>query len=175
MEGTNSVVGVTRSPRLSPLGSEFNDFLFAPVCEARDETPLSVISALARLDLDPWEEAAALAGLAREPAAQRLASLLVRLPDGPSARPDPGTISARLVALLPRPPKTEAPSLGISFHPGSLNGSQLATAILMICLAAFLTVLVLMTSHGQTTQADSARLGEVSGISAQTPTPNSGP
>jgi hypothetical protein len=45
----------------------------------------------------------------------------------------------------------------------------------MICLAAFLTVLVLMTSHGQTTQADSARLGEVSGISAQTPTPNSGP
>jgi len=173
MEGTSSVVGVTR-PRLSPLGSEFNDFLFAPVCEERDETPLSVISALARLDLDPWEEAAALAGLAREPAARRLASLLAKLPYGPSARPDPGTISARLVALLPQRSKSEALSPGIFLRPGPLNGSQLAAATCMIVLAAFLTTLVFMTSSGQTTQADSARPGEVSGISAQTPTPNSG-
>ena len=174
MEGTNSAVGVTRSPRLSTLGSEFNDFLFAPVCEERDETPLSVISALARLDLDPWEEAAALAGLAREPAAQRLASLLAKLPYGPSVRPDPGTTSARLVALLPRRPESEARS-GIFFHPGPLKGSQLAAPIWMIYLAASLAAFVLMTSHGQTTQADSARPAEVSGISAQTPTPNSSP
>ena len=173
MEATNGAVGVTR-PRLSPLGSEFNDFLFAPVCEEREDTPLSVISVLARLDLDPWEEAAALAGLAREPAAQRLASLLAKLPSGPSVRPDPGTTSARLVSLLPRRPKSEAPSRGLFFRPGALNGSQLATAIWMVVLAAFLSAFVLMTSHGQTTQAGSARPGEVSGISAQTPTPNSG-
>jgi hypothetical protein len=31
-----------------------------------------------------------------------LASLIAKLPDGPSARPDPATIATRLIALLPR-------------------------------------------------------------------------
>lgn len=47
-------------PTLSPA---FNDFLYATVCEERNEMPLSLISALARLDLDPWTEAADLAGM----------------------------------------------------------------------------------------------------------------
>jgi hypothetical protein len=33
-------------------------FLYAPVCDQRNGTPLTVISALARLNKDPWEEAA---------------------------------------------------------------------------------------------------------------------
>jgi hypothetical protein len=164
MQGTNSLLGGSRSPRLSPLGSEFNVFLFAPVCEEKGETPVSVISALARLDLDPWEEAAALARLAPEPAARRLAYLLAKLPHG--VRPDPGAISASLVALLPRRPKSEA-----AFHPGPLSGSQIASAICMICLAAFLTTLLFMTSLGQPVHAHAC---QVSGMSVQTPAPRSG-
>src|SRR5579872_5465656 len=64
---------------------------------------LSVLSALARLDVDPWQEAAELARLSRENATQRLASLIAAaLPEKPSVHLDPGSISARLIAFLPR-------------------------------------------------------------------------
>ena len=49
------------TPSISVLGSEFDDFLFAPIGDDRNDMPLSVLSALARLDVDPWEEAAELA------------------------------------------------------------------------------------------------------------------
>jgi hypothetical protein len=86
---------------MSPLGSEFDNFLFAPIGEDRNGT-LSVVSALARLDVDPWQEAGELAQLPWETATQRLASLIAALPDGPSAHPDPGAVATRLIALLPR-------------------------------------------------------------------------
>jgi hypothetical protein len=60
----------------SQLGSQFNDFLFASVGEDGNENFLSVLSALARLDIDPWEEAAALARLTRESAIERLTSII---------------------------------------------------------------------------------------------------
>src|SRR5271156_2665800 len=86
-----------RSPGF--LGPEFNDFLFAPIGADRNGGYLSVVSALARLDLDPWAEAAKLAKLPVEIATQKLSSLLQEVP---LARQDPGQIAARLVALLPR-------------------------------------------------------------------------
>lgn len=93
---------MTHSASASFLGSEFNDFLFAPIGEERNGMLLSVLSALARLDVDPWQEAAELARLPGEAATERLASMIAALPDGPSAPSDPRTIAARLVALLPR-------------------------------------------------------------------------
>ena len=94
---------MTNSASISRLGSEFDDFLFAPIGEDRNGMLLSVLSALARLDIDPWQEAAKLAGLPGETATQRLASLIAELPDEPAAHPDPATIAARLIALLPHP------------------------------------------------------------------------
>ncbi|MGO9740546.1 MAG: hypothetical protein ACLPN5_03340 [Roseiarcus sp.] len=39
---------------LTPLlGREFDDFLFAPIGEDRNGTTLSVLSALARMEVDP--------------------------------------------------------------------------------------------------------------------------
>jgi hypothetical protein len=61
-----------------------------------------VLSALARLDVDPRQEAANLAQLPGGPAIERLALLLAVLPGRISANPDPRTIAARLIALLPR-------------------------------------------------------------------------
>jgi hypothetical protein len=75
------------------LGSEFDVFLFAPIGEDRNGMLLSVLSALARLHVDPWQEAAKLARLPREAATQRLASLIAALPDGPSAHLDPGALA----------------------------------------------------------------------------------
>ena len=123
------MVVMTGSVWATSLGSEFDDFLFAPIVEESNGMMLSVISALARLDLDPWQEANNLAGLSGETATKRLASLLIAaLPDGPSARRDPETIAARLTALLPR----RAASV---FRIANLTLSVVPTAISI--LAAF--------------------------------------
>src|SRR5665213_2233484 len=89
----------------SPLvGSEFDDFLFAPIGEDQNGTLVSVLSGLARSDVDPWLEAAKLAQLPGEAATKELAALIDALPDRAASYPDPRTIAARLIALLPRPP-----------------------------------------------------------------------
>jgi hypothetical protein len=83
--------------------TDFDDFLFAPIVEERSGTVLSVISALARLDLDPWQEAIDLDALPGDSATKRMASLLIAvLPDGPSTNLDPMLTAARLTAFLPR-------------------------------------------------------------------------
>jgi hypothetical protein len=92
---------VVYSMSISQIRSEFDEFLYAPIDEGSNGTLLSVLSALARLDFDPWQEAANLARMSRESATQRLASLILALPGGPLAHLDARTISARLIALLP--------------------------------------------------------------------------
>jgi hypothetical protein len=88
-------------PSSTALNPAFNDFLFATVCEDHNEAPLSVVSALARLDLDPWIEAAELSRLPADRAALRLTSLLTGVANLPASAPDRATVAARLVALLP--------------------------------------------------------------------------
>jgi hypothetical protein len=70
------------------LGSEYDSFLTSPLWLDRNNSPLSVMSALARLDLDPWSEAAALATLSKAAAVTRLSALLGPLPGAPSTKPD---------------------------------------------------------------------------------------
>ena len=60
--------------------SEFDSFLFAPVGEEKNGMLLSVLSALARLDVDPWQEAATLTKMPAQDATLRLTSLLSSLP-----------------------------------------------------------------------------------------------
>ncbi len=88
---------------LSPLiGPEFDEFLCAPIGEDRNGTTLSVLSALARLDVDPWQEAARLARMPREAAAVRLTSLIDALPGEPASAMPLQASGADLVALLPK-------------------------------------------------------------------------
>ncbi len=79
----------------------FNDFLYAPVDAGVNGNPLSVLSAFARLGIDPWKEAAELAGMPKENAQRRLAGLLERLPSRPWVHADSGAIAHRLLQLLP--------------------------------------------------------------------------
>ena len=52
------------------LGSEFEKFLYAAVGEDHNGMPLTVLSALARVDVDPWEEAAKLMQLPKDAGAE---------------------------------------------------------------------------------------------------------
>ncbi|MGA9367188.1 MAG: hypothetical protein WBV35_07005, partial [Steroidobacteraceae bacterium] len=72
--------------------SKFEGFLLASIGEDGNDSgmQLSVLSALARQNLDPWEEAASLSSLPSEMATQRLTSLIAALPQGRSTRPQPG-------------------------------------------------------------------------------------
>ena len=89
------------------LKSDFDDFLFASIGEDSTGAPVSLLTALARLDVDAWEEAASLARMSRESATQRLAKLLESLPNSPASA-EPATIAARLVTLLHRKPAPTA-------------------------------------------------------------------
>jgi len=87
--------------RFSLLHSDLNDFLFASVGEEQNGVTLSVVSALTRLGVDPWEEAARLTPLPKARAAEALAKLIARLPIRRTLSSDDLAISQRLVALLP--------------------------------------------------------------------------
>jgi hypothetical protein len=94
-------VEATLPPAFSLLKSEFNDFLFAAIGEEDNHAALTVLSALARLGVDPWQESALLAELPKDAATQRLTSVIAGLPNGSWAPSESGAIAARLVALLP--------------------------------------------------------------------------
>ena len=89
------------------LRSEFNDFLFAPVGNDEDHRTLSVLSALTRAGLDPWNEAAWLARLPRDTALETLTSMLAALPGRSCSDAETRDAASRLIALLPRQPSAK--------------------------------------------------------------------
>jgi len=98
---------------LSPLiGPEFDEFLGASIGEDQNGTGLSVLSALARLDVDPWQEATSLARMPREAAAVRLTELIDALPHEPAIAIPSKMSAAALVALLPKVKTPNVPSVG---------------------------------------------------------------
>ncbi len=101
---------MTRCASISPLGSEFDNFLFAPIGEDDDGMLLSVLSALTRLDVDPWKAAAELNQLPRETATRKLAAAISTIPNWRFVYPDTWTVADRLVALLPKSAGSKIPS-----------------------------------------------------------------
>ena len=85
----------------APMFPEFDAFLFATVGEEVDGVPLSVLSALSRLDLDPREEAVRLGHLTREAAADQLARMIARLSDRRWSVSEARKIASGLIERLP--------------------------------------------------------------------------
>ena len=96
--GIISVVEMTASAPAAYLTCQFDEFLYARIDEGSDTTPLSVLSMLARLDLDPWEEAAKLAHLPRAAATKRLVDFVAATSGAPH---NAKTVCDRLLNLLP--------------------------------------------------------------------------
>jgi hypothetical protein len=121
---------MTMKPAFSLINSEFNDFLFAPIGDEQNGMPLSVMSALTRLGIDPWEQAAQLSALPQGRAASTLAPIIARLPGGLWGASDTKSIAIRLVALLPRR-RIAAPSSLDGRHSKTVGTP---TTLWLICL-----------------------------------------
>ncbi len=122
--------------------SNLNGFLFADIGVEGSGMPLSVISALAREGLDPWQEAGRLAGLPRAAATEGLARLIAGMPASLWPLRDSTVIADRLIALLPRDgadPDGPSPVLSnVAFSNGGnrRNAAWLILAVLAMAVLA---------------------------------------
>ncbi len=134
------------------FGSEFERFLYAAIGQDNNGMPLSVLSALARQDVDPWDEAARLAQLPEEKAVTQLVSLLGAFPHAPLACPDPASTAIRLVTLLPRPRNHVHPSTNqfvetmAEKHPGFVSNLTFVLAYMILLLFSTWLINNLQTS-----------------------------
>ena len=164
---------MTYTARDSQLGPEFDNFLFATIGEDGNGMLLSVLAALARLDIDPWQEAAKLSGLPGGAAAQRLASLIAALPGDLSAYPDPTTVAARLIALLPRPaiPRIVSATL---FGAGAGTHPRAIMYVYVIFMVVALGTQWIAANRQPPAQVDNVHAPASSTVSPQVHPPNSG-
>jgi hypothetical protein len=118
----------------------FDEFLFAPVGEERNGMALSVLSALARLGIDPWADAARLSQLPRDSAIAALGQSIALLPPGAWLVSDATDIATRLVELLPKPgarPKTVPASASASASASGMPADWKRRTTLVLALLSF--------------------------------------
>lgn len=92
---------MSKATNILSTNTDFEAFLFAPLGEQKNGMTVSIFSALARLDIDPWGEARRLSDLPRDGAIQALCASLDRLTDPQWTKIDAEGIAAGLVGMLP--------------------------------------------------------------------------
>ena len=130
----------------TPLRPDLDNFLFAAVGEEIDGVPLSTISALTRLGLDPWDEAGRLSSLGKQDAVAQLAQMIVRLPGTIWSPVEARGIAGGLIALLPRyDTAREAPEVRSA---GPKKTVTERTKLWLIVLILGAAALVSVIAHG---------------------------
>lgn len=129
---------------LHPHRPEFERFLYASVGEDRNGYVVTVLSALARLNLDPWEETADLTALGGEAAGSRLTMLLSRLRDVQPLGRDNGKVARDLTLLLPTGSARESKAPG----PSGAASRRIPTGAILAIGAIVLVALQVMFSGG---------------------------
>jgi hypothetical protein len=163
---------MTHAALTSLLGPEFDNFLYASINENPNGNVLSVLSAMAQMDVDPWREADKLATLPKETATRRLASLIAALPDEPSAHRPVGAIATRLVALLPQIVDPVAQPLQALLDGNPIGSAQSITIVLLVLLTIAFSGLLFPASS---TSGDAAHLPASSGVDTVSPVPPASP
>ncbi|HEX5507170.1 MAG TPA: hypothetical protein VFX37_01570 [Pseudolabrys sp.] len=143
---------------VSSLTLQYNDFLFAPICEEPSGIRLSVLSAFARMNVDPWEEATRLAAMPRAIAEKTLASMLDLIPGRNWKSSEGEAIAARLVQLLPQRVGSAPPMAGARI------GAQ-RPAYWLIWLG-FAIAVSFLTPHYQATAPDAGASTSKSGVTS---------
>ena len=93
---------VDHRPAFLTLSARYDDFLYAPVCDEPNGMRLSVISALARINVDPWDEAKRLAAMPKAMGERALISILSLVSEIRCKPQEAEAIAARLIRLLPQ-------------------------------------------------------------------------
>ena len=138
---------MSASDVLHPEGSDYDAFLFAEVGEDRTGATVTVLSVLARLDLEPWTEARKLSHLGPEDALVRLTTHFEAISDIPALALASESRAANLVSLLPKRAQLRVsksletgtnnfPNLSISWTTVALVGA----VVLALVLKLFQTV-----------------------------------
>jgi hypothetical protein len=133
---------------LSPLiGSEFDEFLGASIDEDRNGMGLTILSALARLNVDPWQEATSLALMPSEMAVARMTALIDALPNEGTIRA-PVTIASDLVTLLPRGNSLNVRSSVSRFAPVGPRQTQILIALSALAIMTLIVFAISATIPG---------------------------
>ena len=132
-----------------PLRPDLDEFLFATVGGEIDGMPLSVISALTRLGLDPREEAGRLSSLSAGEAGEQLARLIAELPGLFRPLGEAREIANGLVTLLPTREETRAAAPQVQIRPRyRIPTLPKPTQLWVICFVLGAAVLVSAIAHG---------------------------
>jgi hypothetical protein len=151
---------VDHRARFSTLSAGYDDFLFSAVCVEANGMRLSVLSALARMNVDPWEEAGRLAALPKAVAEKRLLSAFDLVSGRSWKSPEAAAIAASLVRLLPPPGQaaiTTGP-LSTSAAAGAAKGHAERRRYWWVWLAFWVAMSFMVHNH----HADSTNAGIVS-------------
>ena len=166
---------MTRPDSVALPGPAFNDFLFAPVGDDRNGMTLSVLSALVRANVDPWQEATELSRLPEKAATRRLASLIADLPGESLAPLDSKTIATRLIALLPHKPHSNAVSRKKLFGIAVVPNSWVVVYGVFIFMAFVLATQFITASAQAPTRIDKVRTSASSVAPPQMQSPDISP
>jgi hypothetical protein len=149
-------IEMARTASSSLLSGDFDRFLFEPIGRDQNGMPLSVASTLARMGLDAWQEAATLAALPADTAVEKLTALFGASSDQSLMEPNRVTLVTRLIALLPPPAGTDAPSPTISTSSSRVPYSRARMSALFFVVAY---LVVLLISQFVSSRRDSPTLG----------------
>jgi hypothetical protein len=127
-----------------PLRPDLDKFLFAAVGPEREGIPLSMVSALTRLGLDPWDEAGRLSSLGKREAVEQLARLLAELPGTSRPLAEAREIADRAVEQLPKydnSPSPQPPQARRAYRwPTLPRQSQFLTFCVVVAAAALVSI-----------------------------------
>jgi hypothetical protein len=158
---------VVTTPR---VGREFDSFLYASVGDDSNGMPLTVLSALARMDVDPWEEAANLMQLPQGVAVEHLGSLLGGLRNLSVANLDPSHIAVPLVALLPRRVERARPPPSIRALAQATPPKAPAMVTTVVCVLTY--VIFMLFSNWMMANIQSPRPNQTQSAETSAPTPD---
>lgn len=150
----------------APMRPELDPFLFAAVGEELDGIPLSVLSVLSRLGLDPRGEAARLSQLANETATEQLARTIAGLPGARWTSTEMQKIAAGLIDLLPAAAKRGETAATAG---GAECGFGRGRSRFVICVALAAVLLIGLLAHGALSPGVSGMSRPASETTSQTP------
>ena len=143
--------------------SRYDAFLFAPVCEEANGMPLSVLSALVRMNIDPWEEAARLAAMPKDIAEKTLVSTFYLVSASIGRPSEAASTAVRLVGLLPHRDE------GATAAATEIAGVRAQRRFFSLIWVCFVIALSLLSVRHDAATADAG--GSTSGPASQSESP----